>query len=47
MTAFAAQTQLSRGTLHRTLSAWNYPMIKTLMAVLEATGLKIPVTPTP
>jgi probable addiction module antidote protein len=47
MTALAAQTQLSRETLYRTLSARGNPTIKTLMAVLKATGLKISVTPTP
>ena len=46
MTALAAQTQLSRETLYRTLSAKGNPTIKTLMAVLKATGLKFSVAPT-
>jgi probable addiction module antidote protein len=46
MTTLAAQTQLSRETLYRTLSARGNPTIKTLTAVLKAAGLKIAVTPT-
>lgn len=45
MTALAAQTQLSRETLYRTLSARGNPTIKTLAAVLKATGLKISIAP--
>lgn len=41
----AAQTQLSRETLYRTLSAKGNPTLKTLAAVLKATGLKFGVTP--
>ena len=39
------QTQLSRETLYRTLSARGNPTIKTLAAVLKATGLKISIAP--
>lgn len=45
MAAVAAQTQLSRETLYRTLSARGNPTNKTLTAVLRATGLKFAVTP--
>jgi probable addiction module antidote protein len=45
MTALAVQTQLSRETLYRTLSARGNPTIKTLAAVLKATGLKISIAP--
>ena len=37
----AEKTHLSRETLYRTLSARGNPTIKTLTAVLKATGLKI------
>jgi probable addiction module antidote protein len=47
MTALAAQTQLSRETLYRTLSARGNPTIKTLAAVLKATGLRISIAPDP
>jgi probable addiction module antidote protein len=47
MTALAAQTQLSRETLYRTLSARGNPTIKTLTAVLKATGLRISIAPAP
>jgi probable addiction module antidote protein len=40
----AEQTQLSRETLYRTLSARGNPTVKTLAAVLKATGLKMAVT---
>ena len=40
----AEKTKLSRETLYRTLSARGNPTIKTLPAVLRATGLKIGVT---
>ena len=43
----AAQTQLSRETLYRTLSARGNPTIKTLAAVLKATGLRISIAPAP
>jgi probable addiction module antidote protein len=36
----AGKAELSRGTLYRTLSARGNPTIKTLTAVLKATGLK-------
>jgi DNA-binding phage protein len=39
------QTQLSRETLYRTLSACGNPTIKTLAAVLKVTGLKISIVP--
>jgi probable addiction module antidote protein len=39
------KTQQSRETLYRTLSARGNPTIKTLMAVLTATGLKIQCLP--
>lgn len=40
----AQKTNLSRETLYRTLSSRGNPTIKTLTAVLKATGLKIAVT---
>ena len=40
----AEKTNLSRETLYRTLSARGNPTIKTLNAVLRATGLKFGVT---
>ena len=40
----AEKAQLSRETLYRTLSARGNPTIKTLNAVLKATGLKFGVT---
>jgi probable addiction module antidote protein len=45
MTALATQTEFSRETLYRTLSARGNPTLKTLTAVLRATGLKIAVVP--
>ena len=45
MAAVAAQKQLLRETLYRTLSARGNPTNKTLTAVLRATGLKFAVTP--
>jgi probable addiction module antidote protein len=44
MASTAAKTNLSRETLYRTLSARGNPTIKTLTAVLKATGLKFGVT---
>jgi probable addiction module antidote protein len=43
--AVAQKTSLSKETLYRTLSARGNPTIKTLIAVLNATGLKIAVSP--
>ena len=40
----ANKTELSRETLYRTLSVRGNPTIKTLTAVLKATGLKFGVT---
>ncbi len=40
----AAKTDLSRETLYRTLSSSGNPTIKTLSAVLKATGLKFGVS---
>lgn len=40
----AEKTNLSRETLYRTLSARGNPTIRTLAAVLKATGLKMAVT---
>ncbi len=40
----AEKTHLSRETLYRTLSTRGNPTIKTLAAVLKATGLKMAVT---
>ena len=40
----AEKTQLSKETLYRTLSSRGNPTIKTLTAVLRATGLKMAVT---
>ena len=40
----AEKTHLSRETLYRTLSTRGNPTIKTLTAVLKATGLKMAVT---
>ncbi len=45
MTALATQTEFSRETLYRTLSVRGNPTLKTLTAVLRATGLKISVVP--
>ena len=42
--AVAQKTSLSKETLYRTLSARGNPTIKTLTAVLNATGLKIAVS---
>ena len=42
----AEKAQLSRETLYRTLSVRGNPTIKTLNAVLKATGLKFSVTAT-
>ena len=44
MAFIAEKTQLSRETLYRTLSIRGSPTIKTLSAVLKATGLKISVS---
>lgn len=44
MTSIAEKTQLSRETLYRTLSSRGNPTIKTLTAVLKATGLRFGVT---
>ncbi len=41
MAFIAEKTQLSRETLYRTLSNRGNPTIKTLNAVLKATGLKM------
>ena len=41
----AERTHLSRETLYRTLSARGNPTLKTLTAVLKATGLKIKCLP--
>lgn len=43
--AVAEKTQLSRETLYRTLSARGNPTIRTLNAVLKATGLKFGISP--
>lgn len=40
----AEKTQLSKETLYRTLSSRGNPTIKTLTAVLRATGLKMAVS---
>ena len=40
MAAIAEKTHLSRETLYRTLSTRGNPTIKTLSAVLKATGLR-------
>jgi probable addiction module antidote protein len=44
MTLLAEKTNLSRETLYRTLSVRGNPTIKTLKAVLKATGLDLNVT---
>jgi len=44
MTLLAEKTNLSRENLHRMLSARGNPTIKTLKAVLKATGLDLNVT---
>jgi probable addiction module antidote protein len=44
MAAIAEKTHLSRETLYRTLSTRGNPTIKTLSAVLKATGLKLGVS---
>jgi len=44
MAAVAQKTQLSRETLYRTLSTRGNPTIKTLSAVLKATGLRFGVS---
>ncbi len=44
MAAVAQKTDLSRETLYRTLSSRGNPTIRTLSAVLKATGLKFGVT---
>ena len=45
MGSVSEKTHLSRETLYRTLSARGNPTIKTLTAVLKATGLKIQCLP--
>jgi probable addiction module antidote protein len=44
MASVAEKAELSRETLYRTLSVRGNPTIKTLTAVLKATGLKFGVT---
>ena len=44
MASVADKAELSRETLYRTLSVRGNPTIKTLTAVLKATGLKFGVT---
>lgn len=44
MATIAGKADLSRETLYRTLSARGNPTIKTLTAVLKATGLKFGVS---
>ena len=44
MASVAGKAELSRETLYRTLSVRGNPTIKTLSAVLKATGLKFGVT---
>ena len=44
MAAVAQKTDLSRETLYRTLSSRGNPTIKTLTAVLKATGLRFGVS---
>ncbi len=44
MATVAQKTDLSRETLYRTLSSRGNPTIRTLSAVLKATGLKFGVT---
>ncbi len=44
MASVAGKAELSRETLYRTLSTRGNPTIKTLTAVLKATGLKFEVT---
>ncbi|MDP1531872.1 MAG: hypothetical protein Q8M05_21105 [Rhodoferax sp.] len=44
MATVADKADLSRETLYRTLSARDNPTIKTLTAVLKATGLKFVVS---
>ena len=44
MASVAQKTDLSRETLYRTLSSRGNPTIRTLSAVLKATGLKFGVT---
>jgi probable addiction module antidote protein len=44
MASIAEKAHLSRETLYRTLSSRGNPTIKTLSAVLKATGLKFEVT---
>jgi len=44
MASVAGKADLSRETLYRTLSVQGNPTIKTLTAVLNATGLKFGVT---
>jgi probable addiction module antidote protein len=44
MATVAGKADLSRETLYRTLSVRGNPTIKTLTAVLKATGLKFSVT---
>ena len=44
MATVADKAELSRETLYRTLSVRGNPTIKTLTAVLKATGLKFSVT---
>ena len=42
--SIAERTQLSRETLYRTLSSKGNPTIKTLLAILKATGLRFAVS---
>jgi probable addiction module antidote protein len=44
MASVAQKTDLSRETLYRTLSSRGNPTIRTLSAVLKATGLKFGVS---
>jgi len=44
MASIAEKTHLSRETLYRTLSTRGNPTIKTLTAVLKATGLRLSVS---
>ena len=45
MAALAEQTGLSRETLYRTLSAQGNPRLDTLIALLQAMGLRLAVVP--
>lgn len=46
MSALASRTGLSRETLYRTLSDKGNPRLDTLVAILEAFGLRLAVAPT-